>query len=148
MNLKVPKEISHVTETLQKGGFEAYIVGGCVRDQLLNRKIVDYDITTSATPDQIKLVYHKYKTMDFWGIVIATVTAATVAILPGFIWVGRVSERVKTLEDADAGGDPVAVSQTGTGVTLSDLADTSNASLVFPKPDNPTIRAVLFCSEK
>ncbi len=49
----IPKPVSYVTETLEKAGFEAYLVGGCVRDLVLGRKPKDWDITTNATPDQI-----------------------------------------------------------------------------------------------
>ncbi|MEI6238704.1 MAG: HD domain-containing protein [bacterium] len=49
----IPKEVSRVTETLEKAGFEAYLVGGCVRDLLLKKEPKDWDITTNATPDQI-----------------------------------------------------------------------------------------------
>jgi poly(A) polymerase/tRNA nucleotidyltransferase (CCA-adding enzyme) len=51
--LKVPKSVSHVTETLEKGGFEAYLVGGCVRDLITGRKPKDWDATTDARPEQI-----------------------------------------------------------------------------------------------
>ncbi len=51
--LNIPKEVSHVTETLENAGFEAYLVGGCVRDMLLGRKPKDWDVTTNATPEQI-----------------------------------------------------------------------------------------------
>jgi len=53
MNISIPKEVSHVTETLEKAGFEAYLVGGCVRDMLINRKPKDWDVTTNATPEVI-----------------------------------------------------------------------------------------------
>ncbi|MCX6716449.1 MAG: HD domain-containing protein [Candidatus Taylorbacteria bacterium] len=49
----IPKEVSRVTETLEKAGFEAYLVGGCVRDLLLKKEPKDWDVTTNATPDQI-----------------------------------------------------------------------------------------------
>ncbi len=41
-------------ETLEVGGFEAWVVGGCVRDAILKRDVVDIDITTNATPDEMK----------------------------------------------------------------------------------------------
>lgn len=53
MKISIPKEVSRVTETLEKAGFEAYLVGGCVRDMLLNRKPKDWDVTTNATPEVI-----------------------------------------------------------------------------------------------
>ena len=51
--LIIPKEVSYVTETLEKAHFEAYLVGGCVRDLLLGKKPTDWDITTTATPQEI-----------------------------------------------------------------------------------------------
>lgn len=55
----IPKEVSHVTETLEKAGFEAFIVGGCVRDLILDRSPKDWDITTNATPEQIIALFPK-----------------------------------------------------------------------------------------
>jgi poly(A) polymerase len=43
----------HIVETLRAGGHEAYLAGGCVRDLLLGREPVDYDVATSATPDVV-----------------------------------------------------------------------------------------------
>ncbi len=43
----------HIVETLRAKSFEAYLAGGCVRDLLLGRKPVDYDVATSATPDVV-----------------------------------------------------------------------------------------------
>ncbi|MEK7115409.1 MAG: HD domain-containing protein, partial [Patescibacteria group bacterium] len=59
MGLKIPKEISNITDVLENAGFEAYIVGGCVRD-LLRRDIPkDWDITTNATPEEIQKLFQK-----------------------------------------------------------------------------------------
>lgn len=49
----VPSEISKVTNTLEHAGYEAYLVGGCVRDLIRGTKPKDWDVTTNATPDQI-----------------------------------------------------------------------------------------------
>ena len=66
--LKIPKEVSHVTDTLEKAGFEAYLVGGCVRDLLMseilseneaNKEPKDWDITTNAKPEQITELFEK-----------------------------------------------------------------------------------------
>lgn len=58
---KIPKEVSQVTEVLHKAGFEAYLVGGCVRDLMLNRDPSDWDITTNANPEEIQdLFEHTY----------------------------------------------------------------------------------------
>lgn len=59
MNFTIPKEVSYVTETLEKAGFEAFIVGGCVRDMLLKREPKDWDVTTNATPEQIISLFNK-----------------------------------------------------------------------------------------
>lgn len=56
---KIPPEVSQVTETLNKGGFEAYIVGGCVRDLILGREPKDWDVTTNAKPEQIQGLFVK-----------------------------------------------------------------------------------------
>ena len=51
---KIPKEVSYVTETIEKAGFEAYLVGGCVRDLVMGNRIPkDWDVTTNAKPEQI-----------------------------------------------------------------------------------------------
>jgi tRNA nucleotidyltransferase (CCA-adding enzyme) len=55
----IPPEISTVVETLEKGGHEAYLVGGCVRDILLGRNPKDWDVTTNATPEQIISLFPK-----------------------------------------------------------------------------------------
>jgi tRNA nucleotidyltransferase (CCA-adding enzyme) len=55
----IPKEINDVFETLTKGGFQAYLVGGCARDIFLGRKPKDWDFTTNAAPDQIISLFPK-----------------------------------------------------------------------------------------
>ena len=49
----IPKEVTNITETLEKAGFEAFLVGGCVRDIILGREPKDWDVTTNAVPEQI-----------------------------------------------------------------------------------------------
>ncbi len=51
--LDIPTEVANVVKTLKNKGFEAYLIGGCVRDILLNRKPKDWDITTNAVPEEI-----------------------------------------------------------------------------------------------
>ncbi len=53
----VPKEVAEVSATLAKGGFEAYLVGGCVRDIVLGREPKDWDIATNATPEEIQTLF-------------------------------------------------------------------------------------------
>ncbi len=55
----IPKEITNVVETLEKGGFQAYLVGGCARDLFLGRKPKDWDVTTNAHPEQIIPLFPK-----------------------------------------------------------------------------------------
>src|SRR3989344_5828017 len=56
---KIPKEVSHVTEILEKAGFEAYLVGGCVRDLVMGLEPKDWDVTTNAKPEQIIGLFEK-----------------------------------------------------------------------------------------
>ena len=53
-DLPIPQEVKTLCTTMQKAGFEAYLVGGCVRDLLLEREPKDWDITTNARPEQIQ----------------------------------------------------------------------------------------------
>ena len=63
---QIPEPVKNVIETLQKARFEAFAVGGCVRDLLLGRAPKDWDITTDATPDQvIKLFPESFYENDF-----------------------------------------------------------------------------------
>ncbi|MDO8576598.1 MAG: CCA tRNA nucleotidyltransferase, partial [bacterium] len=57
VKLVVPKEVRAVSDALQKAGFEAYLVGGCVRDLILAREPKDWDITTNATPEKIQSLF-------------------------------------------------------------------------------------------
>lgn len=58
-NFLIPKEVTHVTNELEKTGFEAFLVGGCVRDIILGRIPKDWDVTTNATPDEIIALFDK-----------------------------------------------------------------------------------------
>ena len=61
MKIKLPKNVGYILDKLIKHGYEAYIVGGCVRDSILGLRPKDWDITTSATPKQIIKVFENYK---------------------------------------------------------------------------------------
>lgn len=50
----IPKEVERVADALEKKGFEAYLVGGCVRDLLIGKEPKDWDLTTNATPGEIQ----------------------------------------------------------------------------------------------
>ena len=69
----VPQVVIEVSETLEKAGFEAYLVGGCVRDLLLGLKPKDWDFTTSAKPDQIQdLFKDSYYNNDYGTVGVKT----------------------------------------------------------------------------
>lgn len=69
--MNVPPQVERIIGILQRNGYEAYAVGGCVRDTLLGRTPGDWDITTSALPHQVKSLFHR--TIDT-GIEHGTVT--------------------------------------------------------------------------
>lgn len=56
---EIPKIVAQTLKTLKKAGFEAYLVGGCVRDLLLHKKPKDWDITTNAKPEEIQKLFPK-----------------------------------------------------------------------------------------
>jgi len=58
-HFSIPKEVTHVTNELEKAGFEAFLVGGCVRDLILGRTPKDWDVTTNAKPDEIIALFTK-----------------------------------------------------------------------------------------
>lgn len=64
MKIPIPDYVNTIVEKLIKSGFKAYLVGGCVRDAILNRLPNDYDITTSATPKQIIELFSEFKTVE------------------------------------------------------------------------------------
>lgn len=71
IKIQLPEKVNTIIETLQSHGYEAYAVGGCVRDSLLGRTPGDWDITTSAMPEETKTLFsHTFDT----GIEHGTVT--------------------------------------------------------------------------
>ena len=71
MKINLPDKVNFIIDTLNKHGFEGYAVGGCVRDSMLSRVPQDWDITTSAKPEQVKELFRH--TIDT-GIQHGTVT--------------------------------------------------------------------------
>lgn len=69
--IEIPEKAEHILQVLHENGYEAYVVGGCVRDSILGRKPEDWDITTSASPQQVKALFPR--TIDT-GIQHGTVT--------------------------------------------------------------------------
>ena len=71
MRINMPQAVKEIIATLQQNNFEAYAVGGCVRDSILGREPNDWDITTSASPEEVKALFRR--TIDT-GIEHGTVT--------------------------------------------------------------------------
>jgi len=71
--IKIPEKITLIINTLESSGFEAYAVGGAVRDALLGKAADDWDVTTSALPEQVKACFAAYHVIET-GIRHGTVT--------------------------------------------------------------------------
>ena len=59
MKIRIPQDVLWILRKLNNAGYEAYVVGGCVRDSLLGREPNDWDITTSAEPLQVKALFRR-----------------------------------------------------------------------------------------
>lgn len=71
LEIDMPKDVEYIINKIISNGYEAYIVGGCVRDSILHKKPMDWDITTNAKPAEIKKIFDR--TIDT-GIEHGTVT--------------------------------------------------------------------------
>jgi tRNA nucleotidyltransferase (CCA-adding enzyme) len=74
MEIKLPFWIDYILNILISHEYEGYVVGGCVRDSLLNKTPKDYDITTNATPEQVKYVFKNRMNIIDTGIKHGTIT--------------------------------------------------------------------------
>lgn len=59
MNITIPKNVRYIIDTLYSNGYEGFMVGGCIRDKLLNKNPMDYDIATSAPPEVTQKLFNK-----------------------------------------------------------------------------------------
>ncbi len=73
MPIVIGDTAQNIIKMLNSGGFDAFAVGGCVRDKLMGNDATDYDITTNALPQQIKEIFYEYKIIET-GIKHGTVT--------------------------------------------------------------------------
>ncbi len=73
MEIQMPCQVETAIDMLEKAGFEGYAVGGCIRDTVMGRKPSDWDIATSATPDEVMEIFKSYKIIPT-GIKHGTVT--------------------------------------------------------------------------
>jgi tRNA nucleotidyltransferase (CCA-adding enzyme) len=78
----IPNYVTHVTSTLENAGFEAYLVGGCVRDLIIGRSPKDWDITTNAKPEQIIGLFEKTVYENSFGTVAIIITISDGKIVP------------------------------------------------------------------
>lgn len=76
MDIFVPKNVKIVMERLEQNGYEAYLVGGCVRDAVLGKEPKDYDIATSALPEEVKACFDEYNVIET-GVKHGTVTVVS-----------------------------------------------------------------------
>lgn len=64
MKLNIPSYVEMIIDRLEKTGYDAYIVGGSLRDMLLGKEPKDYDITTNALPEEIETLFRDFKTVN------------------------------------------------------------------------------------
>jgi len=64
MNIYIPEYVNKIIYILESSGYEAYLVGGCVRDNIIGKKPYDYDVATNATPKEIETIFRDFKIVD------------------------------------------------------------------------------------
>ena len=57
VEIQLPEKVKFIIDTIMEAGYEAYAVGGCIRDFILGREAADWDITTSASPLLVKELF-------------------------------------------------------------------------------------------
>src|SRR5680860_71496 len=73
--MKIPDYVQSACRAIKKEGFEAYIVGGCVRDFLMGKKPKDWDITTNARPESLTKIFKNSKYNNSFGTVLLPIRA-------------------------------------------------------------------------
>ena len=73
MQIKIPNYVIEIIKDLEKASHQAYVVGGCVRDLLLEKKPNDWDITTNAKPDEILKIFQNSKYENKFGTVLVPI---------------------------------------------------------------------------
>ena len=64
MKINLPSKVKYIIDKIYENNYEAYIVGGCVRDSILGLEPNDYDITTSATPKVIMEIFKEFRCIE------------------------------------------------------------------------------------
>lgn len=71
--MQIPEFVKNIVKKLEEAGFEAFIVGGCVRDLLMGKEPEDWDVTTNARPEEILKVFPEGRYENVFGTVIVPV---------------------------------------------------------------------------
>lgn len=79
---RIPVFVKDICESLNKAGFEAYMVGGSIRDIIMDLETSDFDIATNALPDQISSVFPQAKPYGNFGTMLVMAEGAKVEITP------------------------------------------------------------------
>ncbi len=128
--IMLPEHLSLCCIMLQQAGFSAYAVGGCVRDLLLGRTPGDWDVTTSALPDEIQLLFpHSISTGTRYGTVTILVNDVKVEVTP-FRRDGSYSDRRHP--DQVVFGGSLEQDLARRDFTINAIAAGENGSLVDP----------------
>lgn len=144
MTFSVPLEVSRVTASLREAGYEAYLVGGCVRDLLLNRTPKDWDVTTNAKPEQIQEVFpESFYENDFGTVGVKTgsedPSLSIVEVTPYRTETGYSDKR---RPDLVAFGDNLEEDLARRDFTINAIAlDDSKGQLVDPYKGQEDVRA-------
>ena len=77
--MRLPKDVKLILDLLEEKGYEAYAVGGCVRDTLLGKKPKDWDICTNAKPNEVMSVFGGFQIIET-GLQHGTVTVVVNSI--------------------------------------------------------------------
>lgn len=130
--IKLPIQVENIICELEKAGFEAFAVGGCIRDMLMGIAPADYDVATSARPEQVKSIFCRHKTVEV-GIKHGTV---------GVLWDGMLIEiTTYRIETAYSDGrrpdnviftDSIALDLSRRDFTINAMAFNSSRGLVDP----------------
>lgn len=83
MDFNIPEYVENIINKLEEEKYEAYIVGGSVRDLLIGREPSDYDVTTNALPEEIEDIFKEYRTLEIgkqFGTIIVIQEEGTIEV--------------------------------------------------------------------
>ncbi len=144
MHFPIPLEVKAVTDGLRKEGFEAYLVGGCVRDLMLGRRPKDWDVTTNAKPEDIQRVFpESFYENDFGTVGVKTESEdPTLAIVEVTPYRTESAYTDKRRPDAVAFGDSLEEDLARRDFTVNAIAlDDSKGQIIDPYKGQKDIEA-------